>query len=119
LERNGFWTRGPKKAEMVLKTFYPVKQVTFRILNNPRKTNEVTVWFAGEKKKVTLGPNQWNTLTFTPKKVFQMKQWIHIYKTAVKAAKGSIPHFEEEKSDERRHLGVYFELDVVPEYLPD
>lgn len=119
LERNGFWTRGPKKAEMVLKTFYPIKQVTFRILNNPRKTNDVTVWFAGERKTITLGSKEWGTATFTPKKVFQMNQWIHMYKTAVRAAKGSIPHFEEETSDERRYLGVYFELDIVPEYLPD
>ena len=118
-EKYGFWTKGPGKAEMILKTWYPIKSLTFRIRNNPRKTNEITVTFAGEKKRLTLGYQEWGTVTFTPKKVFQMNQWIRLYKLSVKAAKGSIPHYETEKSDERRYLGVWFELDIIPEYMPD
>ena len=48
-----------------------------------------------------------------------MNEWIHLYKLSIQAAKGSIPHYEEEDSDERRYLGVYFEIDIVPEYMPD
>ncbi len=119
LEKYGFWTRGPHKTEMILKTFYPIKQITFRLLNNPRMSNTITVWFAGEKKQIDLGYKKRGSLTFTPRRVNRMNEWIHLYKLSVKAAKGSIPHYEEEDSDERRYLGVYFEIDIVPEYMPD
>jgi hypothetical protein len=119
LERHGFWTRGPHRAEMLLKTFYPIKEVTFRIRNNPRLSNTVTVCFAGETKEVTLGYKAWGSVTFTPRRVFRMNEWIHLYTLSVRAAKGSIPHYEEEESDERRYLGAWFEVDIVPVYMPD
>jgi hypothetical protein len=119
LEKHGFWTRGPHRAEMILKTFYPIRQITFRVLNNPRLSNTVTVRFAGEKKTVTLGHKEWGSVTFTPARVYRMNRWIHLYRLTVQAAKGSIPHYEEEDSEERRYLGVYFELDILPEYMPD
>ncbi len=119
LEKHGFWTRGPHRAEMILKTFYPIKEITFRLLNNPRMSNTVTVAFAGQKQRVTLGYKEWGSLTFTPRRVFRMNEWIHLYRLSIRAAKGSVPHFEEEASDERRYLGIYFEVDIVPEYMPD
>jgi len=119
LERDGFWTRGPHRAEMLLKTFYPIKEITFRFLNNPRLSNTVTVSFAGETKQVSLGYKEWGSVTFTPRKVFRMNDWIHLYTLSVRSAKGSIPHYEEEELDERRYLGVYFEVDIVPVYMPD
>ena len=119
LEKNGFWTRGPHCAEMILKTYYPIRSITFRILNNPRLTNTISIHFAGESKSITLGYKEWGTVSFTPKKVFRMNQWIHLYTLSIKASKGSIPHFEMENSDERRFLGVYFELAITPEYMPE
>ncbi len=119
LEENGFWTRGPHRAEMLLKTFYPIKQITFRFLNNPRLSNTITVSFAGEKKQVSLGYKEWGSVTFTPRKAYRMNDWIHLYKLSVQASKGSIPHLEKEDEDERRYLGVWFEVDIVPVYMPD
>jgi hypothetical protein len=104
---------------MLLKTWYPIKEITFRFLNNPRLSNTVTVSFAGETKQVSLGYKEWGSVTFTPRKVFRMNEWIHLYGLSVQAAKGSIPHYEEEELDERRYLGVYFEVDIVPVYMPD
>ena len=104
---------------MALKTYYPIRQITFRVLNNPRLSNTVTIRFAGEEKTLTLGHKEWGSATFTPRRVFRMNRWIHIYQLSVRAAKGSIPHYEEEDSDERRYLGVYFEVDILPEYMPE
>lgn len=118
-ERRGFYTRGPHKAEMIMKTFYPVEKITFRLLNNPRMSNTITVHFAGETKRITLGSLQRGTLSFTPRRVFQKNQWVHLYRLSVKAEKGSIPHFEQELSEEKRYLGVFFEVDIVPEYWPE
>jgi hypothetical protein len=79
----------------------------------------VTVSFAGETKQVSLGYKAWGSVTFTPRRVFRMNEWIHLYKLSVRAAKGSIPHYEEEDEDERRYLGAWFEVDIVPVYMPD
>jgi len=119
LEKKGFWTRGPYKAEMILRTYYPIKEITFHILNNPRRQNEVSVRFCGEKKKIILGHKERGSVSFTPKRFFRMNQWIHVYKLSIKSDKGSIPHFEVNESDEKRYLGVYFEVDIIPEYMPE
>jgi hypothetical protein len=119
LERFGFWTRGSHRAEMIIKTYYPIKEITFRLRNNHRLSNRITVVFGGERRRMTLGYKGWGTVTFSNPRVFRMNQWIHLYTLSVRAAKGSVPHFEEEGSDERRDLGVWFEVDIVPEYMPD
>lgn len=119
LEKTGFWTRGPHPAEMIMKTWYPIKKITFHLLSNPRMKNAITIRFAGEKQTVELGSKARTSVSFSPRRVFRMNEWIHLYRLSVKAEKGSIPHFEEEKSDERRYLGVYFEIEIIPEYMPD
>jgi hypothetical protein len=118
LERFGFWTRGPHTAEMILKTYYPIKTLTVNLLNNPRMRNDITVKVGGEKKKITLGQNQRGTLTFTTLKPFQIKA-IHLYRIKIGASKGSMPYFEDEYSQEKRYLGVYFEFTIEPEYMPE
>jgi len=118
LEQKGFWTRGNHTAEMILKTWYPIKKLTVHLLNNPRMRNTITVKVGREKKKITLGKKQRGSLEFTSLKPFRMKA-THLYKLKIKASKGSIPYFEEEKSLEKRFLGVFFEFEIEPEYMPD
>jgi len=118
LEQWGFWTRGNHSVEMILKTWYPIKKLTVHLLNNPRMRNTVTVKVGREKKKITLGKKQRGSLEFTSLKPFRMKA-THLYKIKIRASKGSIPYFEEEQSLEKRYLGVFFEFDIVPEYMPD
>jgi len=114
VERRGFWTRGPYTTETILKTYYPVKRLDFHLLNNPRMRNEVTVQVAGEKKKMTLGTKQRGILSFSPVKAFKIKA-LHLYRIKIGASKGSTPYFENEASDEKRFLGVFFEITIVPE----
>lgn len=118
LEKFGFWTRGSHTAEMILKTYYPIKSLTVHLLNNPRMRNDITVKVGREKEKITLGQNQRGTLTFTSLKPFQIKA-IHLYRIKIGASKGSIPYFEDEYSQEKRYLGVYFEFAIEPEYMPE
>ncbi|MFC2158903.1 hypothetical protein ACFLT9_13805, partial [Acidobacteriota bacterium] len=113
LNEDGFWTRGPHKADMVLKTYYPIREIVIRLLNNPRRSNEITVKVGGEKKKITLGDKQWGTLRFTPDPLV-IESW-HLVRISIKASKGAFPYLEEEDSEERRYLGVYFEMDIIPE----
>ena len=114
VEKKGFWTRGPHTTEMILKTYYPVKRLDVHLLNNPRMRNEITVRVGKEKKRITLGTKQRGTLSFSPVKAFKIKA-LHLYRIKIGASKGAIPYFETETSRERRFLGVFFEIDIVPQ----
>jgi len=113
-EPRGFWTKGNRTAEMILKTYYPVKELIFHLLNNPRMRNEIAVKVGGRKKKIVLDKNQRGTLSFSPGRGFQMKS-VFLHRITVKASKGSIPFFEYEESEEMRFLGVFFEVEIIPE----
>jgi hypothetical protein len=114
VEKRGFWTRGPYTTEMILKTYYPVKRLDFRLLNNPRMRNGITVRVGRQKKRITLGTKQRGTLSFSPVKAFKIEA-LHLYRIKISASKGSIPYYETETSKERRFLGVFFEIDIIPE----
>ncbi len=114
LEPNGFWTRGPRSAEIILKTWFPVKKLIFHLHNNPRLRNEITVKVERQKQKITIPKKQWGTLEFPVGKGFHMKA-THLYRIKIRASKGSIPYYEDERSDERRYLGVFFEIEIIPE----
>jgi len=113
LEPTGIWTRGDKTCEIILKTYYPLREVGVRLLNNPRSNNEIAVKVEGRTQKITLQSKQWGTLRFPVGNGFQVQQRFH-YRIKIKAAKGAIPYYEDQTSLERRYLGVFFELDLVP-----
>lgn len=114
VEKRGFWTRGPFTAEMILKTYYPVKRLDVHLLNNPRMRNEIAVQVGRQRKRIALGTKQRGTLSFSALKPFKIKA-LHLYRIKISAAKGSRPYYEIETSKERRFLGVFFEIDIVPE----
>lgn len=113
LEPNGIWTRGTGASEMVLKTYYPLKEIVVHLLNNPRSNNEISVRVEWKTQKISLISKQRQTLRFPVGNGFQM-EGIHLYRIKIRAAKGAIPYFEDEASKERRYLGVFFELELVP-----
>jgi len=113
LEPSGIWTRGDKTCEFILKTYYPLREVGVRLLNNPRSNNKITVKVEGRKQEIILQPKEWGTLRFPVGNGFQVEQRYH-YRIKIRAAKGSIPYYEDPTSLERRYLGVFFELDLVP-----
>ncbi len=114
LEPTGIWTRGDKACEMILKTYYPLRQIDVRLLNNPRANNEVKVKVGGKTRKTVLQPKQWATLSFPVGHGFQMESR-YLYRITIKPAKGAIPYFEDQTNRERRYLGVFFELELIPE----
>ncbi len=113
LEPTGIWTRGDKTCEFIVKTYYPLREIGVRLLNNPRNNNEITVKVEGQKQKIVLQSLKWGTLRFAVGDGFKMEERYH-YRMKIKASKGSIPYFEESKGLERRYLGVFFELELVP-----
>ncbi len=112
-EENGWWTYGDRTADMVLRTFFPVKEVVVHLLNNPRQDNEITVRLDGKTRRIVLQPLEKADLRFPVGDGFTISE-SHQYRFKVKAAKGSIPYHESSTSDEKRHLGVFFELELIP-----
>jgi hypothetical protein len=113
LEPAGIWTMGDKTCEFILKTYYPLREIGVKLLNNPRSNNEITVKVEGRSQKIVLQSKQWGTLRFPVGNGFQVEQRYH-YRIKIKAAKGSIPYYEDPTAEERRYLGVFFELELVP-----
>ncbi len=111
-EENGFWTRGDRTCEMILKTWFPVKELRFHLLNNPRASNEIKVIVGGKTQKITLGKNQRSTLIFPITRVFKMKD-NHLYKIKIKASEGSIPYLEYRENRESRFIGVFFSVEIL------
>ncbi len=112
-KENGWWTRGDRKADIIIKTYFPVQEIVFRLLNNPRNSNEITVAVDGQVRKITLDSKEWGTLRFPVRKEFKIKD-LHYHRIKIKADKGATSYFEIESSREKRFLGVFFELEVIP-----
>jgi hypothetical protein len=111
---DGWWTWGDKKADMILRTAFPVKEIVVHLLNNPRSGNKITVTMDGRTQTIILEPLQKGLLRFRPGDGFRIKH-SHQYRFKVQAAKGAIPFHENPKSDEERNLGVFFELELLPQ----
>ena len=111
-EEDGFWTKGDRTCEMILKTWFPVKELRFHLLNNPRASNEIKVHVGGQTQRITLGKNQRGTLTFPVKRVFKMKS-NHLYRIKIKASEGSIPYLEYRENRESRFIGVFFGVEIL------
>jgi hypothetical protein len=113
LEPTGIWTRGDKTCELILKTYYPLREIGVRLLNNPRANNRISVRVEGKTRKIVLQPRQRGTLRFSVGNGFRVESRYH-YRIKIRAEKGSIPYYEDPSSLERRYLGVFFELELVP-----
>ena len=98
---------------MILRTAFAVKEVVVHVLNNPRSDNTITVSLDGQTQTIVLDSMQKGVLRFMPGSGFRIKH-SHQYRFKVRAAKSSIPYHESRTSDEKRHLGVFFELEIIP-----
>jgi hypothetical protein len=77
-------------------------------------TNSITVQVTRQKRKITLGRFKKGALSFQPGPGFRIRNK-HLYILKVKSAKSSIPYYESEDSNDKRNLGVYFELELIPD----
>jgi hypothetical protein len=111
-EEDGWWTLGDRKLDLVLRTWFPVKEIVFHVLNNPRLENEITIWVNGKKKSISLGSRQKGEIRFPVGDGFQVRI-SHMYRVKIQAAKGSTPYFEDAQSDEKRWLGVFFTPEII------
>ena len=112
-DENGWWTMGDRKLDIILKTYFPVEEIVLHLLNNPRQANEIRISVDGRSQDITLGSKERGTLRFPAGKEFKIKS-LYYHRLKIKAGKAAIPSIEIDSSREKRFLGVFFELEVIP-----
>jgi hypothetical protein len=112
-EESGVWTSGATTAEMVLRTYFPIREVVVHLTNGPRRDNRVTVTIDGRSRSLVLRDEESGTLRFPVGDGLVIKQ-SHLYRMKVRSSKFSIPYFESGSSSDHRNIGVSFSLDLVP-----
>ncbi len=109
----GIWTKGTGTAEMILETHFAVKEMIVHLHNNARRINTLSVHMGRKKKKIILGRYEKGILSFHPGRGFVMRGK-HLYILKITSAKSSIPFYESKESRDKRILGAYFELELIP-----
>ena len=114
-EENGWWTYGDKTADMVLRTLLPGQ-------GSRRPSPEQSA--PGQRDHRQAGRPDADGSSCSPCRratcasrsaTASGSPQSHQYRFKVRAAKGSIPYLENRTSDEKRHLGVFFELELIPQ----
>ena len=108
----GWWTLGDRELDIMLRTFFPIKEVIFHLVGNARQANEITLEVEGQVRKTTLGPSEKGELRFPVDDGFKIRE-SHQYRIKLRAAKGATPYYEDRRSTDRRWLGVFFLPEVV------
>ena len=108
----GWWTLGDRALDIMLRTFFPAKEVRLHLTGNLRQANKVTVGVEGKTKTVVLGPGERATLTFPVGDGFTIRA-SHQYRMSIRADKGAFPYYEDRKSGDRRWIGVFFTPEVI------
>ena len=112
-EPGGTWTLGDRTLEMVLKAYEPMSRIVVHLTNNPRRDNRIRVTVDGKTRKVVLQPLEKAVLEFEVGQGFTIGD-NYLHRMKIGASKGSLPYFEQEASGERRYIGVFFELELIP-----
>ena len=108
---NGFWTFGDKTCEFFLRSFYPLKGLIIKLTNNGRLRNKVIVKVDGKKKIIYLSGKEKKEIKFKTGSGFKFGD-SYIYHLKIKSRKGAIPYLEDRKSNDRRFLGVFVEINI-------
>lgn len=110
----GIWTQGSRQAEMILETRFPVSEIMMTIQNNARRNNSVQISLGKDSRTILFNPNEKKSFTIKPGRGFRMRDQ-YLFRFRVKPQKSSIPFYEQADSQDKRHLGIYFEMEFKPD----
>ena len=111
-EGNSFWVKGRSRAELLVKTARPVRQLTLTLAGVPA-SDEVVVRGPGFRETVTLGPGESKTVVVPLGEGFPY-QGTTVWHVSVASSQGFVPMFRAAGSGDHRYLGVMVTPDIVP-----
>jgi hypothetical protein len=116
-ELQGFWTKGRKSSEVLVKTPIRASEIRVRLLSPAE--GEATVRVGREKRSIPRGriEGQEKALHFTSPVGFPWKGG-HIYNIRVKEKRGFVPYQRDPEVQDNRFLGVFVDIAVTLEKKP-
>ena len=105
---DGMWTRGDRTCEFILRTYYPVKEVDVKLLNNPRQRQRDHGHGRGPDPEDHPRAKLRGTLRFPVGNGFQDQSSSIITGSRSRPTRAPPPTMKTEPSKERRCLGVFF-----------
>ncbi len=111
----GFWTKGGREAEVVLRTAAPAESITLRIRNRSLP-NRVVVRFGSQVIERHIEPRTAIELTLPideTQRYIEGPSWL--YRLSIWSEQGTLPMFDTEGSGDTRNLGVLVRPSVEPD----
>jgi hypothetical protein len=111
-EGNSFWVKGRSRAELLVKTARPVRDLSLTLAGVPAP-DEVVVRGPRFRETVALGPGESRTVVVPLGEGFPY-QGTTVWHVSITSSQGFVPMFRAPGSDDHRYLGVMVTPDVVP-----
>jgi hypothetical protein len=103
-EAEGFWVKGEREAEVVLRAMRPVETLVLEFQNGP-EPNRVRAGVAGDSFDQVLEPRESATWRAEPSRSVYY-EGTYLYRFTVESESGFLPRFTEGRNDDLRYLGV-------------
>ncbi len=111
----GFWVKGGRRAELVVRTTEPIETIRLRVRNRG-KPNDVTVRHAGSLERRRIEPNQAIDIELDTGWAVEYLG-TSLYLVSIASEASTIPLFDTPGSPDHRNLGVFVQLEVAPEHV--
>jgi hypothetical protein len=111
-EAEGFWVKGERKAEIVLRSMLPVETLVLDFQNGP-EPNRVRARVAGDSFDQVLEPRQRTTWRAEPSRSIAY-EGTYLYRFTVESESGFLPRFAEGRNNDLRYLGVLVRPTIEP-----
>ena len=111
-DERGFWVKGGRTAEIVLRSAEALDSLTLEVVNG-RETNHVEATLGGAQFSQDFEPNDRATWRFTPGRHF-FYEGAYLYRFSVRAERGFLPRFHNPLTGDLRMLGVLVRPSVEP-----
>jgi hypothetical protein len=108
----GFWVKGGREAEVVLRTIQPIRTIGLEIRNRG-KVNRIVVMHGGRRIERSLEPNERVVLEL-PAQHRQEYLGTSLYRLSIWSEATTIPLFDTPGSGDTRTLGVFVRPTVDP-----
>ncbi len=109
LSRAQIWIAGRRKAEIIVRSGPPLRDMTLA-LRSPI-SNTVNVSLGGASQTVRLEPGVVRRVTLVPDGVYARQSWAYVL--SVRTKEGFVPRLTERDSRDSRYLGVAVDLNAT------
>jgi len=116
-EQEGFWVKGGRKAEVVLRSMQPLETLILELENGPAP-NRIRVKLGRSTFDKEMAKREVATWRVEPGRSVYY-EGTYLYRFTVESESGFLPRFVEGRNNDLRYLGVLVRPTIEPEASPD